>query len=326
MTHDPIAFARQNIKYHTDRDWPTLDQLGRVNFVLRGNGLWEVRKNGIGTFFYHRHDSKIPGFPEETMDSTHVELAIPKIPRRILNQIIAFFKKLTEEHDFEAYVQIVWDKENQEHVIVCPEQVVSKGRVKYEATNVSPERFVLVCDIHSHNSMLAFFSGVDDSDEKKRGDRFFGVVGKLDSDLPQFKLSFILGGGERVYVDAGVLFEEETFPTEWLEKVSYADKLPNNELVRAFEEFKDSDSAEDEALESDEDLEDLDEEPSEDVTEHFSRRSGGYSDDDLFRHEQFNRVARGDGIRQAQDEFEFESNDVDDVSWTPDYRRAGNDS
>lgn len=234
MAFDPIKFARQNISYHTDVEWPT--DFSKVNYVMRGNGLWEVRQNQIGIFYNLLHECNIGGFPKEEFEESFVELALPRIPREMLNQIIAFFRKLTEKHDFEAYVQVVWDKNEQTYKIICPKQVVSKARVQYVATNPPPHQ-VIVLDIHSHNSMNAFFSGVDDSDERKRGDRFFGVVGKLDMAEPQIKLSFILGGGERVMVDLEVLFEEETFPSEWLDQVEFEDRLPNAELARKSDQY-----------------------------------------------------------------------------------------
>jgi len=241
---DPIAFARSNISYHTDVNWPA--GLNKVNYVLRGNGLWEVRKNKIGTFYVHLHDMVVGGFPEESRKSSFVDLNVPKIPAQIFEQILSFFKKLTESHNFEAYVQIYWNSEKQEYFVLCPPQIVSHGRVKYEPSKVDANH-VLVCEIHSHNSMAAFFSNVDDADEKKRGDRFFGVVGKLNTSSPEFKLSFILGGGQRNLVPSNVLFEdsESKFPEEWLSSVTYADKVMGKHVAKSFDDFDDDDDDDD---------------------------------------------------------------------------------
>lgn len=224
---NPLTFARQNIKYHTDIDWPS--EYGKVNYILRGDGLWEVRKNSIGIFRSHIANLDIPGFPpEETVEG--FELALPKIPRSLLNITISFFRKLCEDHDFEAYVQIFWNTDTSEYNIEVPQQQVSKGRVVYEPPNVDFKKKILVCEIHSHNSMNAFFSGVDEADERKRGDRFFGVIGKLDTASPEIKMSFIVGGQKRIYIPVSSLFEEEQFPQEWLQRVSYIDHIKNQEL------------------------------------------------------------------------------------------------
>jgi PRTRC genetic system protein A len=231
--YDPLDFARQNITYHTGKDWP--EDYKRVNYILRDNGLWEVRKNPIGTFWVHRYRGNIGGFLKETQKE-RFELAIPMIPRRLLNQAVAFFRKLSDDHEFEAYVQFVWDIENEEYYIAVPEQRVSQGRVEYDKSSANAKKHVIVCDIHSHNTMEAFFSSTDDKDEKKRGDRFFGVVGRLDLPMPEIKLSYILGGGKRVFVEVDSLFDTVSFPQEWLQRVVYLDREKNQELYGTFSE------------------------------------------------------------------------------------------
>lgn len=230
MAFDPVDFARQNIKYFTQKEDPESKDLSRINYLFKSDGVWEIRKSKIGVFTVHRFIGPISGFPEDHNLEEGFELALPKIPRRYLDQIISFFRKLTEEHDFEAYVQIFWDPKKEQYFLHCPEQEVSKGRVEYKPSDLIVKN-ILVCEIHSHNSMPAFFSPTDDKDEKKRGDRFFGVIGKLDTLSPQMKLSFIVGGGKRVFIEVEDLFEGESFPEEWLEKITYLDRKKNKELA-----------------------------------------------------------------------------------------------
>lgn len=230
MTFDPIDFARNNILYHTGKEWPT--ELNKVNYILRSDGLWQVMRNKIGTFYSHVYTGKINGFPSIPTDDSvkeGFELAVPKIPRRMLSQVLAFFRQLCDDHDFEAYAQFFWNPERQEYWIRVPTQKVSKGRVEYEGQGDVDPKNVLVCEIHSHNSMDAFFSGTDDRDEKSRGDRFFGVVGKLDTSSPQIKMSYIING-ERTMIELGEVIDDEEFPKEWLQQVVYLDQLPNPEF------------------------------------------------------------------------------------------------
>ena len=42
-----------------------------------------------------------------------------------------------------------------------------------------------VVDLHSHNSMPAFWSHTDNQDE--RGLRFYAVIGRLDTDRPEIR-------------------------------------------------------------------------------------------------------------------------------------------
>jgi len=43
-----------------------------------------------------------------------------------------------------------------------------------------------VIDLHSHNSMPAFFSSTDDADEQ--GLRFYAVIGRIDTDRPEIRV------------------------------------------------------------------------------------------------------------------------------------------
>ena len=73
-------------------------------------------------------------------------------------------------------------------------------------------------DIHSHNTMKAFFSTVDDHDEKAT--RLYTVVGKLDQAVPEIKTR-ISNGGKFMEIDPASVFEfpELAYPDTWTENV-----------------------------------------------------------------------------------------------------------
>lgn len=60
-----------------------------------------------------------------------------------------------------------------------------------------------VIDLHSHNSMAAFFSGTDDADEQ--GLRFYAVIGRIDTDTPQIRCRVGVYG-HHMDVPAALLF------------------------------------------------------------------------------------------------------------------------
>ena len=71
--------------------------------------------------------------------------------------------------------------------------------------------------------MNAYFSGVDDADEKET--RIFGVFGELDKPNHKEAFRIVVGGRHYIPVQASVIFdlkEEEpiTYPSEWLDNVS----------------------------------------------------------------------------------------------------------
>ena len=80
------------------------------------------------------------------------------------------------------------------------------------------ERYIHYADIHSHNSMAAKFSYIDDEDE--RATRLYFVVGHLDRFYPSIAARMSCGGSYQE-IDPSLVLEGigEEFPTEWLDQV-----------------------------------------------------------------------------------------------------------
>jgi len=114
-----------------------------------------------------------------------------KIPVQMLTDILGFFKKVmamvppsgTGHGDYEAMAHIVWNKTTESYRVAIPTQQVSKARVTYDWSHVKEDEEVIL-DIHSHNSMDAFFSGTDESDDKTYAG-ISGVAGRLDTNSPK---------------------------------------------------------------------------------------------------------------------------------------------
>jgi hypothetical protein len=115
-----------------------------------------------------------------------------KIPIEMLNDIVEFFRQVMKmttssgfgHGDYEAMAHIVWNKTKEEYRVAIPKQKVAKASVTYNWDHVAQDEEV-VLDIHSHNSMDAFFSGTDERDDATYVG-ISGVAGKLN--LPDHKL------------------------------------------------------------------------------------------------------------------------------------------
>lgn len=102
----------------------------------------------------------------------------------------------------------------------APEQAVSKISVDSQLSEkFVSERYIHYMDIHSHNTMSAFFSPVDDHDEKAT--RLYTVVGRLDKCVPEIKTR-ISNGGKFLEIDPAEVFEFTggSFPKEWKKQVN----------------------------------------------------------------------------------------------------------
>lgn len=184
----------------------------RINYVLAGNGGVEIRENEIGIF--SAVTKKVPGL-EPVKEGLNMKL--PKIPLRILLQIIKFFKDVNAKHETEAIIQIFWNRKKKEYFCYCPRQEASGASVDFKRDKEKEKKCLLVADVHSHNDMDAFFSFTDDKDEKET--RLFGVVGNVDEPMPkiQFRAS---SGNSSIEVSLNDIFElEDEYPKFWLKQV-----------------------------------------------------------------------------------------------------------
>lgn len=191
-----------------------------VVYVMQGNGLWEIRRNALGTFCRHATKARIPGLPRDLEEG--FELSVPKIPLSLLWQAVAFFRKVYDLHKSEAIVRVAYDRKSKRYFLDCPPQQVNAAHCGFDRTKV-PGNSIIVAEIHSHGRLAAGFSSTDDSDEL--ADRFYGIVGQVQDFFPQtcFRVSI---GGKRLSVELEELFDVEhdpmlkaKFPSGWLDQV-----------------------------------------------------------------------------------------------------------
>lgn len=109
---------------------------------------------------------------------------LPKIPKSLLDDIVAIFKRDLSKEDM---YKICYNKADGTYFLVHPQQTVTKVSVSYEMPSelLMNSNIIPVMEIHSHNTMPAFFSSIDDRDEIMPG--LYGVIGRLDSAEPQMK-------------------------------------------------------------------------------------------------------------------------------------------
>ena len=127
---------------------------------------------------------------------------------------------MTGPEEFEALAHILWDKQEEKFVVRVPEQTVTKAHIDAELgrDDLPEERYLHYIDIHSHNSMEAKFSPVDDEDE--RATRIYIVVGRLDKFFPDITVRMSCGG-TYLTLPPGCVLESfgAVFPQEWRNQV-----------------------------------------------------------------------------------------------------------
>lgn len=182
-----------------------------------GDGrVYELRKNELGEFIAPK---------ESVIDLGSVRAgftpALPLVPMELLAQIISFFRcYMNGGEQFEAMAHIYWDRQEERFVAHIPRQSVTKAHIDADLSqdDLPEDRYLHYIDIHSHNSMEAKFSPVDDEDE--RATRIYIVVGRLDKFFPDITVRMSCGG-TYLPLDPGCVLESfgAVFPAEWRDQV-----------------------------------------------------------------------------------------------------------
>ena len=190
--------AEQGATAHTPplavlREPPENPSLSPVFRLLASDGVYEVRNTVAGGFVV-KLDAEL-----ELREGFY--LSSPKPPASLLAEVVEAFRACADE---EALVNVMYERASGRHLLVWPEQSREYATVSAEYTPESPERFV-VCQIHSHGRMGAFFSQTDDRDELRTG--LYGVIGALGSATPEAVFRYSCGGTYRPVAAAEVFAE-----------------------------------------------------------------------------------------------------------------------
>ncbi|MFD2614617.1 hypothetical protein [Paenibacillus gansuensis] len=192
-----------------------------INILAARDGYYELRENAIGVFI-----AKAPVVDELEPCREGFKMSLPKIPGDLFAQLVTFFADYAARDDGEVEVMGVfyWDTENKRYVLDVPKQRVSKSRVIPTYTEFPPH-FIRVAEIHSHNTMDAFFSPIDDEDEKAT--MLYGVVGKLRNGLQEitYKVRTRAGmAGRFIPLEPEFIIEGDFYSWPSLVKAEYPDQ------------------------------------------------------------------------------------------------------
>lgn len=203
-------------EFSKERTEMSYDERGFVVPILKGSrkgvSIVSERPNQ-NLFFIHGRDGEqyrveqMPyGIFDCRIDGKEVDfhLSASKIPSNIFWEIIEFFSK---DPSREAAVQIFYDPELNQYSLYYPEQKVSVCSVVFQRNYQMEMDQVLVMDVHSHGRMGAFFSSIDDHDEK--GTRLFMVLGRMDTEAPEWKLRAGIAGSYKDLLLADIFKMEE---------------------------------------------------------------------------------------------------------------------
>lgn len=210
VTLEEVRVALEEVypEFSKERTEMLYDERGFVIPILKGSrkGFMVIseRKNQNLYFvkgrdgFRYRVEQMPYGFFDcrENGEQVDFQLSAERIPRALFQEILLFFKTNPSK---EAAAQIFYDDTEKRYEVYYPPQRAEVCSVVFERNTRMEGEKVLVMDVHSHGKMNAFFSLVDDHDEK--GTRLYMVIGMLDREVPACRLRAGIAGH---YKDLGL--------------------------------------------------------------------------------------------------------------------------
>jgi len=170
---------------------PANDALA-YQYVLAGNGVFVRAETRFFTALLPVTACTVRGLPPLR---PQFQLLVPRIPARLLDAVLAdaqcarrpdngLNEVLYQFHHHGRAVQV--KKPAQQ---ATPTSVATS--VATRVTTAVADAASIICDLHSHGNMRAFFSQTDNADEQ--GARLYTVIGRLDSE-PEMRLRVGLYG------------------------------------------------------------------------------------------------------------------------------------
>lgn len=167
-----------------------------IAYVVARDGMYQFKRS-----FYFEAVTRI--WPSEGKDlgwlgeeKERLILALPKkVPERLLQKTVEFFRRVFERHQSEAILLLYWDIRRENFKLVCPSQIVSGLWIaQYNIPPTVPDK-IRLGTIHSHCDFSAFHSNIDRDDEIHE-DGIHITVGNVN-DLPSLKLSLVVDGARK---------------------------------------------------------------------------------------------------------------------------------
>ncbi len=191
-------------------------------YVVAGNGLFIRAEDSRLEALVKVAPARLNGLADLVSGAS---LKVDRVPGVWLHSVL---KSARNRMPNEAMYQFWWDGTAHNavtHTWRCsmPAQASSPTALRFDDLGQT------VIDLHSHNSMPAFFSGTDDGDEQ--GLRFYAVIGRIDTDTPEIRVRVGVYGhhmpvpAELVFDGLGPFVEQVGDADDELEPLPFDDKF-----------------------------------------------------------------------------------------------------
>jgi len=195
-----------------------IENLDFYNIVFTKTRVYIVLNNKFGTSFDQIDNIK---YSNDQLDEfefgTIVLTSTPKPKLDVFNEILEMFKYVCNKTKWELCVNVYYDTIDKIFKLNLHDQIISgdKAAYKYDENFEMSSRYIRYLQIHSHNTMGANFSGIDDHDENYSSLCFYGVIGKITSKSKFYNIDMkyrIWSGTRFIDLDFDDIFDVEYCP------------------------------------------------------------------------------------------------------------------
>ena len=171
------------VTYHIHKrdPLPANDALA-YQYILAGNGVFVRAETRFFTALLPITVCTVRGLPSLR---PQFQLLVPRIPARLLDAVLADARRARRPDNGLNEVLYQFHHHGRAVQVKKPAQHTTPTSVATSVTTAVADAASIICDLHSHGNMRAFFSQTDDADEQSA--RIFAVIGKLDTE-PEIRL------------------------------------------------------------------------------------------------------------------------------------------
>jgi hypothetical protein len=174
-----------------------------------------------------------PGLPTK---ETAFELNDRWFPEQFIDQAHAFFKAVFAKQKTESSLYIIYNRQQDEFKLWCPEQYVTHTSVNHRL-GVLPLGWTAAGTIHSHCDFSAFHSGTDQHDMEGMPGLHI-TLGHVNRDTPETAIALSLGSNQFDVDYENIISSADekslTFPTHWLQFVKQGNAPWNNGVKTSY--------------------------------------------------------------------------------------------
>jgi hypothetical protein len=196
-------------------------------FLLARHGVYLVKRSPLSEAIT-KFSGELPGLATQ---QPQLRLCIPKLPQKVLEQLVGFFLEVFQRYRTEAMAVLFYTPAGGFRVGVPTQQVrrtydgastVGHYYVRYQRYP-RPARYLQLGTIHSHGDQPAMHSCVDEWDEQYV-DGLHIPVGDLTAPQPSFSTAFV-ASGQRFQLPpdmvlAGYACPRLPAPARWLARLT----------------------------------------------------------------------------------------------------------